>query len=522
MPFSQTQPLKQDQRHSCDSYNTLKRKFRDIGRLSAIGEVLGRDFLTAMPEGAYKSRLNQIAYLYRRIQEDITHGDIRKLIDRATDHEQNYPDDWDEWDRANLREINISYQQHSMLTEEMMEHNARIESEGRRRYKLAKEENDWAGAQDHLKSVIDSEREIAELKVRGTRASSLYEALVQDYCGDIKVSQIETWFSELEAGVKDLIPRIMDKQAQQNPPIELMDFYPDTSQMWLNEELLELFGFDFERGGLYQTGHNPVEGGTPDDTRLVISNANTSNFMISMKSTLHEGGHGLYIQGLPRSSWRYQPVAQAVSAAVHESQAMIIEMMLCRTKEFFEFLSPRLEGLFHAMKDKSLTPENLHRLKNHVKPTPDRKTADEVTYFLHVLLRYRIEKDLIEGKLEVKDIPERWTEDTHSLLGVYPQSHQEGCLQDVHWFVGKFGYFPAYPLGHMMAAQQFLCMEKEIPDLRHQVRRGSFLECTDWLREKIHQKGSKLNTEKLIIEATGRGISTQPLLDHFERRYLSE
>ena len=513
--------IKQDQPHACESYTTLKRKFRDIGRLSAIGEVLGRDFLTAMPEGAYKSRLNQIAYLYRRIQEDITHGDIRKLIDKATDHEQNYPDDWDEWDTANLREMHASYQQHSLLTEEMMEHNARIESEGRRRFKIAKDENDWPSAQKHLQEVIDSEREIAELKLKSTGASSLYEALLQDYCKNIKVSQIESWFSELETEVQSLIPQIIERQNKRENPVELMDFYPDTSQMWLNEELLELFGFDFERGGLYQTGHNPVEGGTPDDTRLVISNANTSNFLISMKSALHEGGHGLYIQGLPRKIWRYQPVAQALSAAVHESQALIVEMMICRTKEFFEFLSPRLEGLFHAMKDPSLTAENLHRLKNYVRPTPDRKTADEVSYFLHVILRYRIEKDLIDGNLEVKDIPERWTEDTYKYLGVYPQSHHEGCLQDVHWFVGKFGYFPAYTLGHMMAAQQFLCMEKEIPDLRHQIRRGEFLESTDWLREKIHSKGSKLSTEDLMIEATGRGLSTQPLIDHLKRRYLS-
>src|SRR5690606_36705120 len=146
------------------------------------------------------------------------------------------------------------------------------------------------------------------------------------------------------------------------------------------------------RGGLYETGHNPVEGGTPDDTRLVIKNVDTTNFLDSLKSALHEGGHGIYIQGLPRQTWRYQLVAQDMGAGVHESQALLIEMIIGRTRGFFNFLAPRVEGLFHGLHNPVLSAENLHKIKTRVKATPVRRTADEVTYFFHILHRYRLEK----------------------------------------------------------------------------------------------------------------------------------
>ncbi len=511
---------KQEQPHSCPEYTELKRKFRDIGRLNAIGEVLGRDFLTAMPDGAYQSRLNQIAYLYRIIQEFIIDKEILDQLHKAQEHKDKNPDDWDDWDSANLREMICTYQEHCLINQDLMEYNAKMESEGRRRHKIAKDNNDWIGIKDHLKKVIDNKREIAELKMKATEANSLYEALLVDYCPGMKLKHIDCWFNNIEDNLSTLLPQIMEKQQEKPEPIELLDFYPESSQMWLNEELLELFGFDFERGGLYQTGHNPVEGGTPDDTRLVISDAITSDFTISLKSALHEGGHGLYIQGLPRRSWRYQPVAQANGAAIHESQALLVEMMIARTKEFFEFISPRLEGLFHTMKDPALSPSNLHALKSRVIAITDRKKADEVTYFYHVLMRYRIEKDLIEGKMNVEDIPERWTEDMHSLLGVYPQSHSEGCLQDVHWFVGKFGYYPAYIVGHMMAAQLFSKMHDDIPQIREFIKKGEFKILTKWMNDKIHSKGRLLKPMDLIKDATGNELDESYLIEHYKRRYL--
>lgn len=513
---------KQDQEHACRAYTELKTRFRDVGRLEAIGEVLGRDFLTAMPEGAYKSRLAQIAYLYRRIQEDLVCKDVQRLIEDAQDHEEAYPNLWELEDRANLREMVRVYHDHSLIDEELMEHNARVINEGRRFHKLALEQNDWHIAKRHLNEVLDVEKNIAEKKMRARGAEGLYDALLQDYCPGCPLSKVEKWFDKLENELFNLLPRVIDKQSGRMAPVPIADFYPAESQMWLNEELMGLFGFDFERGGLYQTGHNPVEGGTPDDTRLVIKSVDTGNFLDSMKSALHELGHGLYIQGLPRSKWRYQPVAEDMGAAMHESQAMMIEMMLGRTREFFNFLAPRLEGLFHAMNDPALTPENLYAIKTRVKPGADRKKADEISYFFHILLRFRIEKDLIEGRLKIEDIPEVWTERLHAMLGVLPQDNAEGILQDVHWFVAKFGYFPSYTIGHMIAAQLWEKMQIDIPKIFSRIEEGDFVPLTQWLARNIHAKGRIFSMAELLQDITGNEPSPDFLLAHLESRYLGD
>ena len=513
---------KQEQLHPCDAYTELKRRFRDVGRLEAIGEILGRDFLTAMPDGAYRSRLNQIAYLYRRVHQDIINTDVRKLLDKALTHEDNHSADWDDWDRANLRAMSAVYDEHNLIDDDLMEHNAKVANEGRRRHRKSLENHDWDTARDHLRRVVDVERMIAEKKLKARGGEDLYDALLQDYCPGYSHSTVDKWFTQLEKDIKGLVPKIMEHQAKGPEPIQLADFYPVEYQMWLNEEMLAMFGFDFERGGLYQTGHNPVEGGTPDDTRLVIKNVDTSNFLDSLKSALHEAGHGLYIQGLPRKSWRYQPVAADLGAAMQESQALLVEMLIGRTREFFEFLSPRLEGLFQTMRDPTLHPENLQAIKTHVRPTVDRKRADEVTYFLHILLRYRLERDLIEGRIEVDHLPELWTESTYNLLGTTPQDHGEGVLQDVHWFVAKFGYFPSYTLGHMLAAQFYQTMRQDLPNFFDLIRQGEFQPITSWLNKYVHSRGRLMGPHELMRDVTGQDVSPDFLMAHLKERYLGE
>lgn len=515
-----SESTKQEQLHPCDAYTRLKQRFRDVGRLEAIGEILGRDFLTAMPDGAYRSRLNQIAYLFKRVHQDIITPEVRRLLDEAITHEDNHGADWDDWDRSNLRAMNAVYEEHSLIDDDLMEYNAKVANEGRRCHRLALENNDWDMGRDHLRRVVDVERRIAEKKLKARGGEDLYDALLQDYCPGYSHSQIDKWFKLLEKEITTMLPRIMERQESRAEPIQLADYFPVKNQMWLNEEMLGLFGFDFERGGLYQTGHNPVEGGTPDDTRLVIKNVDTKNFLDSLKSALHEAGHGLYIQGLPRKSWRYQPVAADLGAAMQESQALLVEMLIGRTEEFYEFLSPRLEGLFRAMRDPTLHPENLWAIKTQVRKTVDRKRADEVTYFYHILLRYRLERDMIEGRLDVDDLPALWTEELHNLLGVMPQDNAEGVLQDVHWFVAKFGYFPSYTLGHMLAAQFYQTMRQDLPNFYDLIRKGEFLPITKWLNKHVHSRGRLMDSHELMRDVTGQDASPDFLLRHLKERYV--
>jgi carboxypeptidase Taq len=336
-----------------------------------------------------------------------------------------------------------------------------------------------------------------------------------------RLKDVGALFGRLEEKLKELLPWVLEEQGKRKDPIPLTGPFASAQQFWLNKSLLKVLGFDFERGGLYETGHNPVEGGTPDDTRLVIKTSDATNFLDSMKSALHEGGHGIYIQGLPRDTWRYQPVGQDLGAAMQESQALLIEMVLGRTKEFFQYLAPRVEGLFQKFGDPAMTADNLYALKNWVKPGTDRKSADELSYFFHILLRMRLERDLIAGRLAVKELPDAWNAGMKELLGVEPKTNAQGCLQDVHWFVGKFGYFPAYTLGHMIAAQIHDRMKRDIQNIPELMKSGDFLPVQAWLADRIYSKGRLMRTDALLEKVTGSRLTPGPLIAHLQERYLT-
>ncbi|MEM9470158.1 MAG: hypothetical protein AAF988_08345 [Pseudomonadota bacterium] len=514
---------KQSASHPCPNYMGLKIRFRDIGRMNAIIETLGRDFLTAMPEGAYKSRLGQMSFLSRRMHEDIANTETAKLIEMANTHLEKCPEDWDEWDRANLHEMEIMYRHHCKVDPDLMEKKAHLSYEGRRHHRAVYRDNDWDSAKVFLQEMIDLQRKIAESKclVDNDHASEEpYQALMREYIPGGRIDDIEILFSDINTKLKTLMPQIIEKQSNDSKPLELQGPFSAQKQLWLNKELLKVIGFDFERGGLYETGHNPVEGGTPDDTRLVIKTSDQQNFLESMKSALHEGGHGLYIQGLPRTQWRYQPVGQDLGAAVQESQALLVEMILGRQRSFFDYLSPRVEGLFQSLGDTRMEASNLYALKTRVKPTVDRKSADEISYFFHIDLRTQLERSLINGKLKVSDLPEAWNEGIKQRLNVKPKNHQEGCLQDVHWFVGKFGYFPSYTFGHAMAAQFYNTMKKEIQNIPELLRQGQFKPIKEWLNKNIHEKGRLYRTDQLVQTITGAPLSSNALIQHMEERYL--
>lgn len=517
-----TEPLsKQDAPHACPSYTALKSTFRDIGRTNAIIETLGRDFLTAMPDGAYASRLQQITFLHGRMHEDLATDETRALLDKAQEHAYAHPDAWDEWDRANVREMLDHYRMEACLSQDLIEKRAHASYAGRRQHCAVKASGDWTEAEGYLREQVDLNRAIAEARCESFGDNAPYQMLLQDHLPGMNVSEIDTLFSTHKQAIDSLLPRILEHQGTQANPAPLEGTFDAGAQMWLNRSLLRVIGFDFERGGLYETGHNPVEGGTPEDTRLVISKVDPATFLTSMKSALHEGGHGLYIQGLPRHEWRYQPVAMDLGAGIHESQALLIEMLIGRMPAFFRFIGPRVEGAFHAMNTPSLSADNVFALKTRVSLSLDRKQADEVTYFYHILMRYRLERDLIEGRLDVRDLPEAWAEGCRSLFGQVPDNVLQGCVQDVHWFVGKFGYFPSYVVGHMLAAQLYHVMKHEIEGVEQQIQVGDFSAIRGWLAKAIYAQGRLLPADALIKQATGEGLNPAHLKAHLKHRYLS-
>lgn len=519
--FSANVLIRQDEQHSSDDYTNLKAIFRDHGRLNAIAETLGRDFLTAMPEGAWKSRLGQLAYLSTRNHMDLGASGVAKLIDKAKNHRENNTDEWDEWDSANLREMEEKYLSTCHVPVELIDLRTRLSYEGRRVHRDTLATGDWEVGKAFLEKTVDMNCRIAEAHCKATGQDNLYESMMQNYMPGMQFDNVDLWFKSLKEDLTEILPKIVAKQEKNPKPQNLKDFYPPKAQMWLNRAVLGSMGFDYRRGGLFETGHNPVEGGTPDDTRLVIKNVDRDNFMGSLKSTIHEGGHGLYTQGLPRRTWRYQPVGQDLGAAVQESQALLMDMIIGRSRSFFDFLSPRLEGLFHGLQNPVLSSDNLYRTRNHVEPTVLRRFADEVTYFFHVYLRFQLEQQIVDGSLKLRDLPEAWDNGLEELLGIRPKGLKDGCMQDVHWYVGKVGYFPSYTLGNMMACQIWSSLQKDVHGTDEDIRNGDFTRVTKWLGDNIWSKGRLLTTQDLMLEVTGKTLGTKCYVQHLKRRYLS-
>lgn len=519
---AQSDPAQKFEDHSSASYNILRSTFRNVGRMNAIIETMGRDFLTAMPQGAYVSRLGQIAFLYRRQHEDLADAELVSHLNESKAHASSNPTDWSDWDVANLREMETAIRHHIGVPADLIEKRARLAYEGRHVHRDVLKNNDWEQAQTFLEGMVELQQKIADAKQLedNDHPEARYQSLLREFMPGARLDDISRLFADYKTDVETLLPQIVANQNAKESPVQMDGVFSGKSQLWLNKTLLKLIGFDFERGGLYETGHNPVEGGTPDDTRLVIKTAKIGTFLDSMKSALHEGGHGLYIQGLPRKQWRYQPVGQDLGALVHESQALLIEMILGRKREFFEFLAPRTEGVFQRFGDPAITAENLWRTKNHVHKTLDRKSADEVTYFLHIQMRTELERKLISGELAVKDLPDAWAQYSKNYFGKKPKNNAEGCLQDVHWFVGKFGYFPAYALGHMMSAQIYEAMLRDIPQIPTMLRQGQFGDIHIWLNNKIYQKGRVQRPDDLLQTITGEKLSYDALVRHIKNRYL--
>lgn len=506
---------KQSQQHACENYMMLKLRFRDIGRMNGIREALGRDFLTAMPTGAYKSRLGQIAFLSRRMHEDLACPDVAKAIEKAHAHEKKHKKDWDNWDSANLFEMETMYRHHCQIDADLMEQRAHLSYEGRVQHRDVLKNNDWESAKKFLTKMIDLQRRVAEskcLKENHHDKDPLYQALMREYIPGARLKDIDLLFSQMREKIDVLYPQIIEFQKDRTDPKPIKGPFDSDKQLQLNKSLLKLIGFDFKRGGLYETGHNPVEGGTPDDTRLVIKTSSNKDFLNSMRSALHEGGHGIYIQGLPREVWRYQPVGQDLGAAMQESQALLIEMILGRMPEFFEYLSPRIEGLFQRFGDFAFTAENLYQTKTKVKATPLRREADEVTYFYHMQMRMKLERDLIAGRLTIDDLPDAWNAQVKDFCGEEPTTYANGCLQDVHWFVGKFAYFPSYTLGHIMAAQFYGAMKKDLQNIPDLIRKGDYAPINQWLNKNIHQKGRLQRQDTLVKDVTGCRLKIDPLI----------
>jgi carboxypeptidase Taq len=488
-----------------DALVALNRRTHHLGHLMAIAQW---DQAANMPAKGNEARSAAMAEMAGLLHGMHTDPALRGRISSAA----NEP--LDDTQRANLREIQRAWRSHNALPTEWVQRFTVASARTEHAWRSQRPANDWAGFLPNFKEVVALAREAAE-RLSQELGLSRYDALMDGFEPGMRSAQLDRVFGEVAQWLPGLIQDVVAKQAKENVLLPQGPF-PVAQQRRLCEEVMHLLGFDFEAGRLDVSTH-PFCGGVPEDVRMT-TRFREDEFLGSLMGTVHETGHGRYEQNLPRE-WLGQPMAQARSMAIHESQSLSFEMQLGSHPGFIQHLAPRIVAAFGEQP--AFTVDNLQKLLTRVKPGFIRVDADEVTYPAHVILRYEIERALVEGEIECEDVPALWDQKMMALLGIDTRgNYKDGPMQDVHWPSGMFGYFPCYSLGAMYAAQWFATMRRATPDLDAQICAGNFSPVFDWLRSNIWQQGSRWGTDELAIRASGEALNPAHFRAHLQQRYL--
>ncbi len=493
---------------STPAYDLLAATHLRLHHFGHLGSIVRWDQETNMPPKGIEARgaaLAELAALMHRLR---TEPQLRERIDRA---EQ---EPLEAMQRANLREIRREWQQANALPEALVQARSLASSRCEHAWRAQRQANDWAGFVANFREVLRIAREEAEL-LSQQQGVSKYEALMDRFEPGMSCAEVDRVFGDLKGWLPGLVRRVRERQAGETV-IAPVGPFATLRQVVLCGRVTRLLGFDFEAGRLDVSTH-PFSGGVPEDVRLT-TRYRDDDFQQSLMGTIHETGHGRYEQNRPRDLLG-QPVSEARSMAIHESQSLAFEMQLGRSRGFAGLLAPLLAEELGPQP--AFEPDNLCRLLTRVAPGLIRVDADEATYPAHVILRYEIERALIEGQIEPEDIPALWDEKMMALLGQDTRGNfKDGSLQDVHWPAGMFGYFPCYTLGAMYAAQWFAAIRRATPDLDARIAQGDLASVFDWLREHIWQQASRWTTEELAIRASGERLNPAHFRAHLERRYL--
>ncbi len=493
------------------AYLSLERLF---GRLRAIGDatgILGWDAQTFMPTGAAEGRAEQLATLRGLAHDLLVAPGTAALIAEAG------RDELDPWQSANLDEMRRGHAHAAAVPHDLVEAESVATSRAEMAWREARAASDFALLKPHLEEVLRLARAVGQAKGEALGLAP-YDALLDQYDPGLRRARIDPLFDRLRAELPGIIAAARERQAREGAPPPLAGAFPEAAQRAVGETLMRALGFDFERGRL-DTSLHPFCGGATDDVRITTRYA-AGDFTRSLMGVLHETGHALYEQGRPRA-WLNQPVGGARGMVLHESQSLLVEMQACRTPEFMRYLAPVLAAAFGA-DAAGLDADALHRLYTRVEPGFIRVDADECTYPAHILLRYDLERAMVDGDLAVGDLPGAFDAQVKELLGLDVPDDARGCLQDIHWPGGAFGYFPTYTLGAAAAAQLFAAATEAEPAIRPGLASGDFAPLLGWLRAEVHAKGSSQSTDAILAGATGCPLGLDGYLGHLRGRYLGK
>ena len=477
--------------------------------LEHISAVLSWDQLVYLPSGGTEERGIQSALLGRIMHEKFTTDEIGQLIADLEDEVGDLDADTDE--ARSVKVVKRKYEKQTKVPVPMLMEIIKATTAANDAWVKAREKSDYTIFQPHLQTIVDLRSQYADLF---KPYDHIYDPLLDDFEPGMKTADVKQIFDALKPQQVELISAIMEKEPPDNAFIK--QHYKEEFQEIFGRYVITRFGYDWQRGRLDEAPHPfTTEFGLGDvriTTRYLKEDAGSSIF-----STMHEAGHAMYGQGLPEKYQRH-PLAGYSSLAIHESQSRMWENLVGRSKEFWSYFYPSLQMLFPQYLGE-VDVEDFYRGINRVEPSLIRVEADEATYNLHIMLRLEIEIGLMEGTIEVKDLPEIWNDRMQEYLGKRPENDAEGVLQDIHWSGGMIGYFPTYALGNLVSVQLWDKMVAEHPGIPDEISRGQFDTILNWMREHIHQYGSKYEPQELILKATGSKITPEPYIRYLNKKY---
>jgi carboxypeptidase Taq len=495
---------------SASPYAQLEQEWRRLHAFHGALALLRWDAAVMMPRGSAEVRGEQLAALETETHALLTAPKITRLLDRAHANAAGLED----WQLANLREMRRA-RDHAIATPvSLISRLARATSRAEGQWAEARRENNFELFAPHLEEVVNLVRDKAALLGQALGLPP-YDALVDEFSPGVATADMEAIFKALSRRLPNLIREALTLQ-EGRPSLPISGKFAAGKQRALVLEVMRAIGFPFDRGRLDESEH-PFTEGVWGDIRVTTRFDNTDVFS-GLLGAMHETGHAMYDLGLPQA-WRDQPVGRDRGMALEESQSLLLEMLVGRSRAFVQYLRPLLEKHF-GVSGPEWEPENLYRRLTQVKRSLIRVDADELTYPLHILLRYELEKKLLSGELAVRDVPDAWSQGLEQRLEVRPTGAADGCLQDIHWALGSFGYFPSYALGAVIAAQLWESLRNAVPDLEAQIARGEFGGLFGWLRENVHSMGAKGTVNELMKQATGQPLSAAALLRYLESKYL--
>lgn len=498
---------------SCAPYRDLLAHLREGAVLESVRSLLSWDQEVIMPPAGGDLRSDQLAALSSLAHEKLTDP---KLADLLATCEGADALKGDEEAQANLREIRREYDRAVQVPSKLVAEMARTFSKSMDAWKDARAKSDFSLFAPWLEKVIDLSRQKARCHAGASASgSALYDALMDDFEPGMTAEKVSALFTPLRARLVPLIDAIRDSNAKPNDaPLKVKA--PIALQKELNSYVAASVGFDLSGGRLDISTHPFSEPIGPGDIRMT-TRYRDEGVPEALLTTLHESGHSLYEQNLPKRTRFGQPLGMHISLGIHESQSRMWENMVGRSREFWAWCLPemnaRLGGAYAPFK-----PDDLFRAVNTVKPHYIRVESDECTYNLHIMLRFDIERALIAGDLAVRDVPGAWNERMKKDLGLDIKEDRLGCLQDVHWSMGAVGYFPTYTLGNLFAAQFWETINRDLPDLHAQIGKGEFAPLLNWTAEHIHKHGRRYTALDLCKRITGKPLGHEALCDYLERK----